>query len=303
MVETAIAVTLLASLFFSTRDILVKKSLRAADLYSTLLISILFATPFSALVAFLAGELGQLPSLSMNVIGYYAVAGILQFAFTRGLYYASIGIIGASRTTTVIKVDSLLSVVFAIIFLREEIDLLIAASITTITAGIFIVSFSEPRKKEPGAKNTWMTPRFLKGFVFAASSAVGSGLVPLFIRLGAMSQGPPLLGTFLASFFALMVLAPLALLQRYRSRVTSLKRGSVKLVTWSALFATSGQLSKFAALALAPIVIVAPILNAQLLLTVLFSYLFIQRVEQVNYKVITGAGMVILGMTSLTLAG
>lgn len=301
MVEVALAMALLASVLFSARDILVKKSLVSADLYSTLLISLLFATPFSAVAAFLDGELVQLVTLPLSVVGYFAVAGVMQFVVTRGFYYAGIGVIGASRTLTLVKVDSALSVVFAVVFLREVINMVVAVSVATIMLGVFLVSLSEPIGKALGVGEGRSNPRFLKGLVLGVLTAVFSGLVPLLIRLGAMERGIPLLGFFLASLFALAVVAPLSLAGYYRRRVTGLRRETVRLVTSSAFFATGGQMAKFAALAFAPVVFVAPILNTQLLLTVLFSLLFIQRMEQVNAKVILGAALVIVGIATLAL--
>ncbi len=303
MVEVALAMALLASVLFSTRDVLVKKSLVSADLYSTLLISLLFATPFSAFVALLYGELGQLATLPLTVIVYFAVAGVMQFVVTRGFYYAGIGVIGASRTLTLVKVDSALSVVFAVVFLKEGIDMVVVVSVATIMIGVFMVSLSESTGRSVGVRGARSNPRFLKGLAFGVVTATFSGFVPVFIRVGTAEKGLPVLGFFLASLFALAVVAPLSLWGRYRRRVSGLRLETVGLVTSSAFFATGGQMAKFVALALAPVVFVAPILNAQLLLTVLFSVLFIQRMEQVNVKVMLGAALVVSGITMLALIG
>ena len=303
MVEVALGLALLASFFFSTRDILVKKSLTTTDLYSTLLITLILATPLTAVIAFVGGELALLITFEPTVLAYFAISGGLQFIVSRGLFYASIGILGASRAVTVIKVDSALSVIFAITLLQESVDLIMGLSIAAVISGVFLVSTSEPSYRSPGSKRLEISTYFLRGLAYAVVAAVGSGLVPLFVRLGVTTGGSPLLGIFVANLFALLLLCPLVAAKKYRSRVIGLSRGKTRLVALSGFFATSGQISKFVALAFAPVAFVAPMLNANLLMTVLFSYLFIQRLERVNTKVVGGSALVVLGITALSLLG
>jgi uncharacterized membrane protein len=100
-----------------------------------------------------------------------------------------------------------------------------------------------------------------------------------------------------------MVLAPLSLVGRFRNRLLGLDRNSIKFITYSSIFATSGQIAKFVALGLAPVVFVAPILNANILITFFLAYLFIRRQELVNSKVIVGGLLVVVGITVLALIG
>ena len=300
MVEMALALALLASFFFSSRDISVRKSLVKADLYSTLVITLLFAIPISGAIALLTGEIWQLATLDPIVIELFAIVGILQFVLARGLYYAGIGILGASRAIAVAKMDSALAVLLAVLFIGEGINLLIALSVIVVMAGVFLVSLSESsgQQKEGTAM---MRRKFFRGLMYLILTAITSAVVPLLIRVGLLESGVPVLGAFIANSFALMVLAPFLLVGRFRNRLLGLDRNSIKLITFSSIFATSGQLAKFMALGLAPVIFVAPVLNANILITFCLAYLFIRRQELVNSKVIVGGLMVVVGITILAL--
>ena len=302
MVEIALALALLASFFFSSRDVSVRKSLVKADLYSSLVITLLFAIPISGVIALLTGEIWQLTTLDPIVIQLFATVGILQFVFTRGLYYAGIGILGASRAIAIVKMDSALAVLLAVLFIGEGITLLIAISVIVVMAGVFLVSFSESsgQQKEGTAV---MRQKFYRGLMYLILGATGSAVLPLMIRVSLLQSGVPVLGIFIASSFALMVLAPLSLVGRFRNRLLGLDRNSIKFITYSSIFATSGQIAKFVALGLAPVVFVAPILNANILITFFLAYLFIRRQELVNSKVIVGGLLVVVGITVLALIG
>jgi drug/metabolite transporter, DME family len=77
-------------------------------------------------------------------------------------------------------------------------------------------------------------------------------------------------------------------------------RGSFLFFFIAALVALSAQISNFIALGQADVSVIIPLLNTTPLFTVLFSSLFLRRMETISPRIILGAALMVAGVITIT---
>ena len=107
---------------WGTQAVFLKIAMEDIPLYGTILITLIIN---SAVVVFLAGIINpkgfsEYDHLAGSTFLYFMIAGILTYFMGRGLYYGSFRYIGVAQATSISSTYPILSAVFAIIFLAEQ---------------------------------------------------------------------------------------------------------------------------------------------------------------------------------------
>jgi uncharacterized membrane protein len=85
-----------------------------------------------------------------------------------------------------------------------------------------------------------------------------------------------------------------------RTRQLRMGRGSFLFFFIAALVALSAQISNFIALGQAEVSVIIPLLNTTPLFTVLFSSLFLRRMETITPRILLGAALMVAGVIIIT---
>ncbi|MBI4257604.1 MAG: DMT family transporter, partial [Thaumarchaeota archaeon] len=292
--ELAAAFALGAAFGFATRSVILRKGVVKADPFTGVFISLLVSLPTAMVVAFLNGEFSKPMNFGIIPLVSLALAGLLHFLVGRGFTYASIKAIGASRTETLINTQLILSTSLGVLLLSEELTASLLIGIALVLAGIMLISLEEIRRErnvDAKGGGTWK----VKGLIYGALAGVVTGVTPFLVRVGVNQFGPAIVGNIVSTIFALSTSIPIVLMSKNRYTVTHMDSTTLRLLTVSGFFAGLAQIFRYLALSIAPIVFVAPIMQTNILFTLLLSFVFIQRLEKVNPLVVAGALMVIIG--------
>ena len=138
------------------------------------------------------------------------------------------------------------------------------------------------------------------GIVFGIGAGMCYGVSSVLIKHGMGGMAPPLVGaavSLLAGMVGLSVLGA-------RSIKTDLdKRKGIFFMLLAGITAACGVISMFFALSMAPVVVLAPLQSTNKLSALLWTYLFIGRLEKITPRLVIGCILVVSGVILITLGG
>ncbi len=229
----------------------------------------------------------------------FAAAGVAGMLIARVLMFESIERIGANLTSPVISANVLFATVFAVVLLGERVTGLLLAGIVLVVVGIAVVSWETAAEtgnggslRETGA-----------ALALPLGAALCIGIEPIFVSIGLAE------GTAILPGLAVMATAGTVGYVGYLAWIGSLGRVPVwsRSTAWyvgGGISTTLAFVAYFAALELAPVVVVMPLLQLTPLLVVALSALFLpRRLERVTWKVGVAAAVVVVGATLVSVSG
>lgn len=133
---------------------------------------------------------------------------------------------------------------------------------------------------------------------FGAALAYGSGQVVA--RMVVTKLAPPLVASFFALLFGSMVLA--VVVRRDVPQDMKAPRRTFLYVTLAGLSSSTAVVLMFTALSLAPVAAVSPVASLTPLFALLFTHLFLQRLERITLRVVAGTLLVVVGVVLVVVA-
>jgi drug/metabolite transporter (DMT)-like permease len=259
-------------------------------------------------VAVLTGEIGRLPSFPPVAAAWMAGVGLLHFVFGRYCNYRSSQAAGVNLTAPVVQLQVIVTLILAVIILKEPCTVLQMIGGILILVGSIITqrqSFT-PRPALASAANPRVAvfaPRHLLGYVFAIFAALAYGSSPIMARFALADTGPTtgILGGLIAYGAATSVIAATLLWPPLRRNVMALTPGNLRWFAYSGLFVAAAQGFFFAAIAVAPVMLVMPILQMSLVFRIIFSTWLSPDHEVFGPLVLTGVSIAIAGALSVAI--
>ena len=116
-------------------------------------------------------------------------------------------------------------------------------------------------------------PKYVAGYVFASLAAVAYGTTPIMARFALEHTGPAtgILGGLISYIAATAVAALVLFSSQVAANVFALKRDNARWFALSGVFVAAAQGFFFAAVSLAPVMLVMPLLQLSLAFRMLFS--------------------------------
>jgi|Deesub1362A_J573_1020465.scaffolds.fasta_scaffold00735_17 uncharacterized membrane protein len=267
---------LFAALLWGANGVILKVGLSGVNRFAGTYVTIGISTILLFFLSFLTSDFYLLYESDLKSILFLSLAGISQYVLGRTFAYSSIQTIGSSRAYPITSTRILFSSLLGVILLGEKMGWFLGLGTILIFFGIFILT-------SEGSIN-------LKGLHYAIGGAIFWGISPIFVKFGLLSD--VILSNFISILSAFAVYSGIIYSKRSGWHI---ERRSVLFIMLSSITSFSAVLSYYYALSLSPVVIVVPISNLYPLFTVILSFLFIQRLEQVTFKVLIGCLVVILG--------
>lgn len=257
-----------------------------------LLCNLLLVVPLTALLYY-----PNYPITTRAVLAFVG-AGITGTLFGRVCYFTSISRIGSSRTEPIKATQPLHATLLAIVVLSEAVRLQHLAGIMLVVAGVAVITWemTETNKSGHPVKGA------MSGLLFAFGAAFFFGLEAVWARSGFVEGGPLLLGLSIRiiaasiGFFGYLWV---------RGMLTSLSTLRVSSLGWYIVAGIANTLflgAYYAALQVAPVSVVVPIVQTSPLLVILLSFFFLPtRLERVSLRLAVGAGIIVLGAILITM--
>ena len=316
---------LLSSAFFALNSATVRRGVLTGSVAQAMAITVPVGVPMFFLGALALGSLGDVFGFSTKDIAMLSAAGIVHFVWGRYCNYRATKAIGSNASIPLQNLDFPLKIGLAIVLLGEVLTPLRIFGIALILVGgaIAFPRRSKKTKKEPSAAETTcegvaqsastaapittakpvFAPKYVEGYTFAALSITGYGFSPLLIRatLEDASIGTSLAGGLISYIAATLVIMAMWLKPGQLQHVLSVNRNSVKWFLLSAVFVGLSHMCRYAALAMVPITVVAPLQRAGSLFRVLFNWTLNRQYEIFEPRLLAGILVSVLGGVSLSL--
>jgi len=249
----------------------------------------------------LTGELFRLPQFPQTAVAWMAGLGVMHFVFGRYCNFRANAAAGVNLTAPVVQLQIVVTMVLAVIVLHEPCTALQMFGGALILVGSLITQRAPARTaaatetKEPTLP--LFAPRYLAGYLFASLAASAYGSTPVMARFALESTGPltGLLGG-LISYVAATAVVSLALLSpQVRQNVFAMARDNARWFAVSGVCVAAAQGFFFAAVSIAPVMLVMPLLQLSLAFRMLFSTWLNPAHEIVGPLVFTGVVISVMG--------
>jgi drug/metabolite transporter (DMT)-like permease len=251
-------------------------------------------------LAFLTGALFRLPQFPKAAVAWMAGLGVLHFVIGRYCNFRANAVAGVNLTAPVVQLQVVVTMVLAVVVLHEPCTALQMIGGVLILAGSLITQRAPARTAAAGAPKPAMplfAPQYLAGYVFASLAAIAYGTTPVMARFALEHTGPAT-GTLggLISYIAATAIAALALFSaQIRSNIFALTRENGRWFALSGVFVAAAQGFFFAAVAVAPVMLVMPLLQLSLAFRMLFSTWLNPNHEIVGPLVFAGVVVSVVG--------
>jgi drug/metabolite transporter (DMT)-like permease len=251
-------------------------------------------------LALVTGELMRLPQFPIAAIAWMAAVGVVHFVIGRYCNFRSNAEAGVNLTAPVVQLQVVVTMIMAVVVLHEPCTVLQMIGGALIIIGSLITQQAPARTaaRVPAQSDTPLfAPRYVAGYLFATLAAVSYGSTPVMARFALEDTGPAtgILGG-LISYAAATAVAALALVSpAIRRNVFSITRNNARWFTASGVFVAAAQGFFFAAVAVAPVMLVMPLLQLSLVFRMLFSTWLNPAHEIVGPLVLAGVVISVAG--------
>jgi len=293
-------------------------TLRRGVLTGTVMQAMAITVPVGAagflVLAAVAGALPALPAFPPAAAGWMAGQGIVHFLIGRFFNYRANQLVGVNLSAPVVQLQVAVAMLLAVATMHEPFTTLQAIGAVIMLAGSFATQTQSSRAPARVAAppvtrgreigKVAFTPRYLAGYLFSACAAIAYGISPLMVRLAfdAAPQASVIAGGAIAYMAATLTFTLFLARASVRRDIAALKRENMRWFLWAAVLVTVSQGFVYASLAVAPLMVVTPILQLSLVFRVFLSWLINREYEVLNAAVILGSIAAIIGSILVSLS-
>ena len=286
----SIGLALAASLGFASSAIFARAGMQGIKPLTSALIS-LAVSSVPAIVLVLVFASSDLKALSLVALLLLLGLGAVNFLGGRTLNYLAIGRVGASRSSAILGTTVVFSAIFAISVSGERPHFVVLLGTAGVVVGLVIATGESLHRGWGGDR------RSLVGYLLALAASVSYGGATVMANELSEAYGSPLMVSGFGLMFGLALLTPLAGRQAFRDLRAS--RPDPEFVLYAGL---SGLASGAAVTLLyyavreGDVVVVAPVVAINPLVTLLLAHIFIAQLERITRQLVVGTVLTVLGI-------
>ncbi|MDS0260368.1 DMT family transporter [Haloarcula sp. S1CR25-12] len=283
-----IGLAVLATVGLAGQSIAVRQAAKSRSI--TDLVAVVFAVNVLVLVPATVALYYPTFGLTPTAVGAFAVAGVLGSLLARAALFVGIHRLGASRAEPLKSTFPLVAVGSAVLVLGEPLTATLAVGVGLLVAGAAAVS-GDARASGVTAsgRQVWVD------VAFPLLAALLLGVDPVFTKVGFAEGTPPLVGVTVRVLAAAGGFGGYLLWRRLRGRGYRPSRPT-RLTVATGVANTVYLVAYLAALARAPVSVVAPVLGASPLLVLLGSVVAARRDEQVTLRLGAAVAVLVAGV-------
>ena len=275
-----------SAVFAGLTSILAKCGIRKTDSDAATAIRTIVVLIFSWIMMLITGSIGTISSLSSKTWMFLILSGIAT-GVSWLCYFKALQIGDINKVTPIDKSSTVITMLLAFIFLREEITWLKFVSMILIGIGTYLmIQKKETQEKKEDKK--WL--------LYAVGSAVFASLTSILGKIGIQDVNSNL-GTAIRTAVVLVMAWIVVFVTGKQDTVKNIDRKSWLFLILSG-FATGGSwLCYYRALQTGPASVVVPIDKLSILVTIAFSYIVFH--EKLSLKSGTGLLLIVVGTLAL----
>jgi uncharacterized membrane protein len=178
---------------------------------------------------------------------------------------------GINITAPVVQLQIVVTLALAVAVLGEPCSLLQGIGGAVMVTGALVARLQRPDARRAGAP-VFVAP-YLRGYLSASLAALAYGATPIMTRFALEHTGPTsgILGGLIAYGAATAVVAIALLWPRLWREVSAVERENIRWFVYSGVFVAFAQGLFYSVVAVAPVMLVAPLLQFSLVFRLLFS--------------------------------
>lgn len=275
-----------SALFAGLTAILAKCGIKNTDSNVATALRTIVVLVFSWIMVFVAGAQSGIRDIPAKVLIFLILSGLSTGASWL-CYFKALQLGNVNKVTPIDKSSTILTMLLAFIFLREEITWLKFAAMVLIGAGTYMMI----QKKEAEDKK-----EDKKWLIYALGSAVFASLTSILGKVG-MQNINSNLGTAIRTVVVLIMAWIVVFVSKKQDTIKKIDKKSWIFLALSG-FATGGSwLCYYRALQTGPASVVVPIDKLSILVTIGFSYIVFH--EKLSLK--SGVGLMLIVVGTLVL--
>lgn len=275
-----------SALFAGLTAILAKCGIKNTDSNVATALRTIIVLVFSWIMVFVAGAQSGIRNIPAKVLIFLILSGLSTGASWL-CYFKALQLGNVNKVTPIDKSSTILTMLLAFIFLREEITWLKFAAMVLIGAGTYMMI----QKKEAEDKK-----ENKKWLIYALGSAVFASLTSILGKVG-MQNINSNLGTAIRTVVVLIMAWIVVFVSKKQDTIKDIDKKSWIFLALSG-FATGGSwLCYYRALQTGPASVVVPIDKLSILVTIGFSYIVFH--EKLSLK--SGVGLMLIVVGTLVL--
>ncbi len=291
-----------SALFAGLTAILAKCGIRNTDSNVATALRTGVVLVFSWFMVFMVGAQSEIRDISAKVLIFLILSG-LSTGISWLCYFKALQIGDINKVTPIDKSSTVITMLLAFIFLREEITWLKFVSMILIGIGTYLM-IQKKETKEKAEDKKWL--------LYAVGSAVFASLTSILGKIGIQDVNSNLsqnrgktgiqdvnsnLGTAIRTAVVLVMAWIVVFVNGKQNTVKDIDRKSWLFLVFSG-FATGGSwLCYYRALQTGPASVIVPIDKLSILVTVAFSYIVFH--EKLSLKSGTGLLLIVAGTLAL----
>lgn len=275
-----------SALFAGLTAILAKCGIKNTDSNVATALRTIVVLVFSWIMVFVAGAQSGIRDIQAKVLIFLILSGLSTGASWL-CYFKALQLGNVNKVTPIDKSSTILTMLLAFIFLREEITWLKFAAMVLIGAGTYMMI----QKKEAEDKK-----EDKKWLIYALGSAVFASLTSILGKVGIQNINSNL-GTAIRTVVVLIMAWIVVFVSKKQDTIKNIDKKSWIFLALSG-FATGGSwLCYYRALQTGPASVVVPIDKLSILVTIGFSYIVFH--EKLSLK--SGVGLMLIVVGTLVL--
>ena len=227
----------------------------------------------------------------------FAGAGLAGTLIGRVAYFEGIQKVGASRSDAIKATTPIIATIIAIVLIGESPSLIHIIGIIAIVVGVWVISLDlAPGKTVEGITNKRID------VIYPIAAAIFFGFEPVFARIGVLEGTPGHVGlgiqmivAGIGSLVYFIVKGDMPNIRKiFENKITA------KWYILAGMASTSMMIFFYTAIEIAPVVFVVPFLQTSPLFVVVFSYIWLQDIEHISWRLIIGILVMICATIIIT---
>lgn len=276
-----------SALFAGATSILAKIGIEDVDSHVATALRTIVVLIFSWLMVFIVGSQIQLVDISIKSYIFLILSGMATGASWL-CYFKALQLGDVNNVVPIDKSSTILTMVLAFIFLKEDITVPMVIGMIAIGLGTYLMIQKKEEEQKEVKNKAWL--------IYAVLSAVCASLTSILAKIG-IENVESNLGTAIRTIVVLMMAWLIVFLQKKHGQVKKISKKSLLFIGLSGIATGASWLCYYKALHDGLASIVVPIDKLSILVTVAFAYIFLK--EKLSKK--SAAGLILITVGTLSL--
>ena len=296
---TAIGLSFLAIMGFGSATIFARLGMGQAGPMAIVFISLVTSFAASGILAVIFA-FSDFATLPLIVLAWCVMLGAFNFLGGRNLSYLAVGRIGASRAGAIVGTSAVFASILAITITGERPHWVVPIGSVVVVLGL-ATALGKSILDTAGAGGPTSRTALI-GYLLAFGAACCYGTTNVVVRALTLDYTSPLVVSTISLLFGMLLVAPVAAKQAVAAiPVARQSPGFLVYAGLSGLAAATGVNCTYFALQQAEVVVVAPIVSANPLFTLILASLFLSVQENVNRWLVLGTVITVGGVALVVL--